>query len=242
MDDDDGGARDQREDPDGGEEGRTSGASGGGSSSESGSPRHSGAGESHQSHGAAAGPSGRPARGGRSRRRAAADAADGGGSSKRRDAGGGGGGAEGEGDPGGGPPDEAKVRRRREINRNSQKRIRERKNKELEELRVEVRFDLVGWRRLFGGCLVAGDGRSIVAVGGGGWRVVAAACMHFRPPTKSDVPPIPPTHKQTQAQRLSSENEGLLQQVEALTRARAEMLLQLQDLTDKWQQSIAENV
>jgi hypothetical protein len=52
--------------------------------------------------------------------------------------------------------------------------------------------------------------------------------------------PHPPTMP-CQAQRLSAENEALLTQVEGLTRARADMLLQLQDLTDKWQQSIAEN-
>jgi hypothetical protein len=40
---------------------------------------------------------------------------------------------------------------------------------------------------------------------------------------------------------LSSENEALLRQVETLTLARAEVLRQVQDLTDKWQQSIAEN-
>jgi len=34
---------------------------------------------------------------------------------------------------------DARVRRRREINRNSQKRIRERRNKEMDELREEVR-------------------------------------------------------------------------------------------------------
>jgi len=44
-----------------------------------------------------------------------------------------------------------------------------------------------------------------------------------------------------QAQRLSSENEALLKQVESLTVARADMLKQVSDLTDKWQQSIAEN-
>lgn len=36
------------------------------------------------------------------------------------------------------PPDDERVRRRREINRNSQKRIRERRSKEMDELRLEV--------------------------------------------------------------------------------------------------------
>jgi hypothetical protein len=34
--------------------------------------------------------------------------------------------------------EEERVRRRREINRNSQKRIRERRNKEMDELKAEV--------------------------------------------------------------------------------------------------------
>ena len=39
----------------------------------------------------------------------------------------------------GGESDDARVRRRREINRNSQKRIRERRNKEMDGLKSEVR-------------------------------------------------------------------------------------------------------
>lgn len=41
--------------------------------------------------------------------------------------------------------EDERVRRRREINRNSQRRIRERRIKELEELRTEVGFTAVCW-------------------------------------------------------------------------------------------------
>lgn len=43
--------------------------------------------------------------------------------------------------------EEERVRRRREINRNSQKRIRERRNKEMDDLRAEVRAGRGGWRK-----------------------------------------------------------------------------------------------
>jgi hypothetical protein len=67
--------------------------------------------------------------------------------------------------------------------------------------------------------------------------------MHKRRPcpAPSFFAPRPALCARLQAQRLSSENEVLLKQVEGLTLARAEMLRQVQDLTDKWQQSIAEN-
>jgi hypothetical protein len=99
--------------------GEVSGTSG------SGSPKRHEAGNSRDDE--AAGPSGRGNTGGRSA------------------GGGGGGGVEGAGEGGSADPADERVRRRREINRNSQKRIRERRNKELDELRLEVRAGCTGW-------------------------------------------------------------------------------------------------
>jgi hypothetical protein len=44
-----------------------------------------------------------------------------------------------------------------------------------------------------------------------------------------------------QSTKLQADNDSLLKQVEALTLEKADMLRQVQDLTEKWQQSIAEN-
>eukprot|EP00775_Hariotina_reticulata_P003548 gene3548-3817_t len=45
----------------------------------------------------------------------------------------------------------------------------------------------------------------------------------------------------TEAKQLQVDNDMLLKQVESLTLEKADMLRQIQDLTEKWQQSIAEN-
>lgn len=101
---------------DGGE--RDQGDEGSGMSDSGGSPKRQAAGS--QTNEEAVGPSGRARGGGRS--------------------GGTAGGTGGAGDDADPTADE-RVRRRREINRNSQKRIRERRTKEMDELRLEVR----GW-------------------------------------------------------------------------------------------------
>lgn len=101
----------------------------------------------------------------------------GGGGSGGGDTGGGEDGGAGDGGAAGGldPTNEERVRRRREINRNSQKRIRERRNKEMDELRLEVRA-----RARRGGAGGVGANSPVGCRAVGSWRPRRAVQFPFR--------------------------------------------------------------